>query len=447
MHSGAMQSGAMQTGAMQSGAMQSGAMQSGAMHSGAMQSGAMQSGAMQSGAMQSGAMHPPLLGVSPIASWCPRTVVVSRDGTSEFCKLANVHMSRRGSEAGSFQVGRGGGTNSNSCGALPCTVKNKEKPPAGDAAYPTHIEVEYRVKVHDAIVWKRFVQCLRLVPDAVTHERVYSVLSFPADVRATRLKQWTGSPTQDAAANVATEGVGGNAEAIRATSLQPETARTAATVHGPDKTDLRLEQKTTLLRMRIGTVQSCPLWGVVATERPLTNAEAAPYVHAVRELVEGDVDLARAVLTPPLTEEWLCKANMDLRFKRGRQGARERYLSCPGYVLGQHVAFGSVRVPSRTNSRTNCANGDTSARDSQAQGASTAPRTSPAWCTPVSVRDCTRTSFQWDTQFRVDCTVMSLNDAEATYHVEVECCGDQPVPFPRQVEDLLRQQVKACATV
>ena len=328
---------------------------------------------------------------------------MSRDGNASFCSLVRAHLANLREQAGGSRTSKPSEPSkpSNPCApsATFATFATSEMAHSDvllDQKCQAGFEVEYRTTISNSDTWTNIVTALRSVPDARVQQRTYCVVSFPSDVRATL----SVAPAGDASETPAASG--------------------ASAAHNKDPL---LEQKAPLVRVRVGDVCGAPLWGVLSTERLLTMQEASPYAEALLTFVDGDIDLSRASLTSPHTGEWLSGARAELRFKRARNGSAEQYLSLAGIANGQHVAFGGVRAPSRAQT----AGGGVQA----------------AWCTPTSARECTRTSFQWDRSYRVDCTTMRVNNGPQTYHLEVECTGREPVAFPAQIEDLLRRHYDA----
>lgn len=331
---------------------------------------------------------------------------MSRDGNASFCSLVRAHVANLREQAGESRTSK---PSEPSKPSKPSKPSNPCAPSATFATFATSemahsdvlldqkcqagFEVEYRTTISNFDIWTNIVTALRSVPDTRVQQRTYCVVSFPSDVRATL----SVAPASDGRETPA-----------------------ASAAHNKDPL---IEQKAPLVRVRVGDVGGAPLWGVLSTERLLTMQEASPYAEALQTFVDGDIDLSRASLTSPHTAEWLSGARTELRFKRARNGSAEQYLSLPGIANGEHVAFGGVRAPSRAQT--------------------TSGGVQAAWCTPTSARECTRTSFQWDRSYRVDCTTMRVNNGPQTYHLEVECTGSEPVAFPAQIEDLLRRHYDA----
>ena len=320
-------------------------------------------------------------------------VRVSRDGNASFCSLVRAHVESLREQAG------GSRSFKPSEPSEPCN------------SFEAGFEIEYRTTISNTDMWTNIVTALRSVPDARVQQKTYCVVNFPSDVRATL----SVAPASAAGASSASETPSASAAGAASASETP----TACAAIAADNNDPLIEQKTSIVRVRVGDVGGAPLWGVFSTERLLTVQEALPYAEALQTFVDGDVDLSRATLTSPHTVKWLRGARTELRFKRARNGSAEQYLSLAGIANGEHVAFGGVRAPSRVQT----AGGGVQA----------------AWCTPTSARECTRTSFQWDRLYRVDCTTMRVNNGPPSYHLEVECTGSEPVAFPAQIEDLLRR--------
>jgi hypothetical protein len=225
----------------------------------------------------------------------------------------------------------------------------------------------------DEPVFAGVVKALDMVPDVAVQRRTYSAVHFPANVRA---------------------------------CLDAEAHATAALV----------ERKTSKLRLRVGTVGDAPLWGVVALETPLEGAAVGQFSTAARRVLSGGMDQTRAVCEAGLPDTWLQTAWGQLEWVGTGKGKGKQFLSCPGLVQGRHLAFADVRVPALP------------APDLVGGGAA---------FVPIHVRQCRRTSFQWDPAFRIDCTIMRQGTDRVLHHLEVECLAGGVVSFPTQLTDLL----------
>ena len=331
-------------------------------------------------------------------------------------------------------------------------------------------EVEYRVAV-SAAVFDSLTTLIGRTPGVEVTRARYAVVHFPADVRV--------RVPAEASTDEECGGTCGeiNTHASRPADASPPTLP-------PTSPSSVVQRKVTHLRHRVGMVKDAPVNGVVSTEEPVVLEQARRYYARVAEGVvrAANVDSTRnaheaaahtagtagpagtagtadstsrrdiqqklAVIDPRLSEGWLQRAWPHLAFVAVGKGACKTFVALPGFVEGEHCAFGDVQVPATSAvAKLAVAPAPVDIRPNHTSDANTADSDTMN-DVPTLIRMCRRTSFQWDAGFRVDCTTTVEKGKQGEVHsVEVECCGQNPIPFPLQMEDLLRRVVKSCADI
>lgn len=261
------------------------------------------------------------------------------------------------------------------------------------------IEIEYRVAV-DEDVFQQVCQALESVESVLKIYTNYTVVHFPSNVRVVRQESWVKKRTGEE------KDVGQGEGDVVGQGEGEEGSRT-----------LLVQRKQTLLRLCVGTIGLSPLRGVVAVEQAVEEGkDRETLITAVKHLLNSGINFEDARADPPLPTEWLRTHLPKLEWVAVGKGKSKRFLQKPTLIGGKHLAFGRIVAPALDF---------------------VLPEKQKKAFVPVHVRKCWRQTFQWDDRFKIDCTIMHQGAERVVHHIEVECCGDEAIPFPLQLGDLL----------